>query len=129
MPTTPDELKYSSLTRIVGQNEDNAADVSNLKELEVADVLDNGGVYTELVLTTAGTAYELKVGALVKADRKMVEFIAVDNNVYYGYSNTVTTSNGIPCFKNQHFTRGVGSNTSIWFVSSSNNAKVRISEL
>jgi hypothetical protein len=129
MPTSVDELKFTSITRIAGQNEDYAADVTSLNEMKASDILDNGALYSVLTLTTAGVAYELKVGGSVKADRKAVEFIAEDNGIYYGYSNAVTTSTGKPCFKDQMFVRSYGPNTSVWFVATTNNAKVRISEI
>lgn len=129
MTTTTSELGYSSLTRIAGEDEQFAAKVTGLKELSTSDVLDNGGTNGVLTLTVANTAYELKVGGSVKALRKMVEFISQDNNVFYGYSNAVTTTTGLPCFKDQHFTRSLGPSTSIWFVSSTAGAKLWIAEL
>lgn len=99
-------------------------------EQKVVDGLRNGGVYGNLNLTTANTAYEAKVGATRLTDRKSLTITAFDDNTYWGYDNLVTTSTGTPIFKNQLiiFSIDPDSTFQIWLVSSSNNKNARITE-
>jgi hypothetical protein len=129
MTTSAGELKYSTLTRIASEDELYAARVNALAELLTCDILDNGGSDKVLNLALANTAYELKVGASVKAARKLVEFRLLDNNIFFGYSSAVTPSTGCKLFKNEHLIRSIGPNTSIWFVSSVADVNVWIAEL
>lgn len=126
-------LQATEAVRIVGSDasgvETNPVDATTDRELTIADRLNSGGLNGNLLLTTAGTAYELKVGASRKTNRKLVIFVPLGNNIYYGFSSSVTTSNGIPIFKNQSIMIPIGQVTEVWFVSSTSSVNVRIAEL
>lgn len=124
-------------------NENNEADSTNIADgidpsiknrvtltgdVSFSDGL-RGGVFGNLSLVTANTAYEVKVGASALVNRKSVTITALDN-VFWGLDNTVTTSNGIPLFKNQQIVFAIDANSpfEIWVVASSNNKDVRIVE-
>ena len=49
------------------------------------------------------TASELKVDASVLDDRKIITIQPLDGVVYFGYTNSVTSSNGTKVFKGQYF--------------------------
>ena len=98
-------------------------------DINVVDGLRNGGVYGNLNLVTGGTAYEAKVGGSALSNRKLLTITALDD-IYWGYSNTVTTSTGTPLYKNQQiiFAIDAASTFSIWLVASTNNKNARITE-
>ena len=106
-----------------------AVDVTATGDLEVSDGLTNGGVYGNLILTTGGTAYEAKVGANRLTNRKSLTITALDD-MYWGYDNGVTTSNGTPLFKNQQITFACDPKTTfqVWLVASASNKNARITE-
>jgi hypothetical protein len=92
------------------------------------DNLTAGGVQGVLNLTTANTAYELKVGANRLANRKLVTALSEDAVIYWGYTNSVTVATGSPIFKNQFYSWPMDDAGSIWLVCSSANKDVRITE-
>jgi hypothetical protein len=98
-------------------------------DLGVADGLSDGGVFGNLNLVTGNTAYEAKVGGSRLANRKNLTIIALDN-MYWGYSNTVTTANGTPLYKDQTiiFDIDPSSTFQVWLVASTNNKNARITE-
>ena len=98
-------------------------------DINVVDGLRNGGVYGNLNLVTGGTTYEAKVGGSALSNRKLLKITALDD-MYWGYSNTVTTSTGTPLYKNQQiiFAIDAASTFSIWLVASANNKNARITE-
>jgi hypothetical protein len=106
------------------------ASVSINGDVGVADGLSSGGVNGNLVLTTANTAYEAKVGGSRLAYRKSLTITALDD-MYWGYSNAVTTSNGTPLYKNQQIVFSVDPNDSsfqVWLVASASSKNARITE-
>jgi hypothetical protein len=109
----------------------NIASVSTHNDVGVADGLGSSGVYGNLALTSANTAYEAKVGGSRLAARKSLTITPIDATVYWGYSNTVTTNTGTPIFKNQ-FTEfcldPTDSSVQIWLVCGSASKNVRITE-
>jgi hypothetical protein len=129
-------IKDSSQTiSIAGINssgvETNFVDATANGDLGVVDGISSGGVFGNLNLVTANTAYELKVGANKLANRKLLTAICLDSDIFWGYNNTVTTANGFPLYRQQ-----VGiweldpqdSTTAIWVVCSQNNKNLRITE-
>jgi hypothetical protein len=99
-------------------------------DLGVADGLSNGGVFGNLLLSTANTAYEAKVGGSRLALRKTLMVTALDD-MYWGFSNAVTTSTGTPLFKNQQLTFSIDPNAStfqVWLVAGANSKNARIVE-
>lgn len=93
----------------------------------IADILDGGGVNANLSVST--TAIEVKVGTSRLPGRKLVIIQPKGNNVYLGFSNAVTSSNGIELFNNQNIVLPVGENTEVWLIRSSGTTDVRISEV
>lgn len=91
------------------------------------DVLNREGVYTEL--TVGLTAVELKVGGSVITKRQAVTMQPRDNNIYWGYSNSVTTTTGTQLFKNQFIMLPIGEEVSVWLIADGAGKKVRIGEL
>ena len=96
-------------------------------EAIVSDVLDGGGDQIELTVGT--TAIEGKVGGSPRVGRKYVMFQSKDVGVYYGMDNTVTTSDGIEIFKDQLLMIPLGENTTIYFIATGANKKVRFIEV
>lgn len=99
-------------------------------EQKIVDGLRNGGVHGNLLLVTAGTAYEAKVGGSRLSDRKLLTIRAIDNGTYWGYDNTVTTTSGTPLDSGQFISWEIDpdSNFQVWLVNSTNNRNVRITE-
>jgi len=96
-------------------------------EAETADTCNNGGVHGELTVGTS--AVELKVGALVLPLRKYITMTAKDNEVYWGYDNTVTTTTGTRLFKNALMVLPIGAGTTVFFIANVAGRKVNIGEL
>jgi hypothetical protein len=106
------------------------ASVSINGDVGTADGLSGGGVNGNLTLTTANTAYEAKVGVSRQAFRKSLTITALDD-MYWGYSNAVTTANGTPLYKNQQIVFSIDPNDSsfqVWLVASANTKNARITE-
>lgn len=128
-----DQLQASQSVKIAGANasgvESNYAQVANNNNLKVQDGLSNGGVYGTLSMTTANTAYEAKVGASRLSNRKSLIIIAQDN-MFWGYNNSVTTSTGIPLYKGQQLIFSIDSDSTfqVWLVASGNNKTAKIAE-
>ena len=107
------------------------AKVSTSGDVSVSDGIHSGGVNGSLSLTTANTAYEAKVGGSRLSNRKTLTIMSEDTDLYWGYSNSVTTSNGTKIYKNQFATFELDPNDSsvqIWIVSASNSKTARITE-
>lgn len=116
--------KASTTNRIIGENEDNIAKVSNNQELSIRDTHDNGGLDIIISLTTTPT--EGKVGVTPKAERKYVIMEALDTNVVWGFSNTTQS---FDLFKSQLIMVPVGPNTEIWFKMKTGTGDVAFGEL
>lgn len=98
-------------------------------DLTVSDGLSNGGVFGNLLMATANTAYEAKVGVSRLTNRKSLMITALDN-MFWGYANTVTTANGMPLYKNQSVIFNIDADSSfqVWLVSATSSANARIAE-
>lgn len=127
------DLQAAETVKIVGSSasgvETNAAQVTINGDIKTADGLRNGGAFGNLNLVTANTPYEAKVGVSKLSSRKLLTVHALDD-MYWGYSNAVTTSNGTPLFKNQSITFAIepDSTFEVWLVSGANNKNARITE-
>ncbi len=127
------DLQAAGSTKIVGSDssgtETNAVKVSSNQDLSVSDGLKNGGVHGTLTLTTANTAYEAKVGGSRLSNRKSLVITAQDN-MFWGYNNTVTISSGMPLLKNQVviFDIDPDSTFQVWLVASANSKTAKIAE-
>jgi len=105
------------------------AKVTTNQDLSVSDGLRNGGVYGTLTLTTGGTAYEAKVGGSRLAQRKSLIVIPQDN-MFWGYNSSVTTSTGIPISKDQPISWDIDPDSTfqIWLVASASSKTAKIAE-
>jgi hypothetical protein len=125
----------SQLTSIVGTDsngiETNYVNATVNGDLGVVDGISGGGVFGNISLTTANTAYEVKVGASRLTNRKLITVVCIDADVYWGYSSSVTTTNGFPLFKNQIATWEIDptdSSTQVWVVCSQASKNLRVTE-
>ncbi len=136
------ELQSAGATKIVGSttlgaetnpltvNADGSINVTdNGSSITVDDGLNSGGVQGQLTLTLANTAYEAKVGVSALSNRKMLIVTALDD-MYWGFSNTVTASTGTPVYKNQQITFAINpsSGFQIWLIASTASRIARIAE-
>lgn len=101
--------------------------VSTNAEMRSSDTVNHGGVNG--AITVGVSAVEAKVGASKLTNRKLLTiFHNGSNNLYWGYSNAVTTANGTQIFKNTMLVLPVGDGTSIWLISNIAGQDVRITE-
>ena len=91
------------------------------------DSLNRQGVYGEITVGT--TPVEVKVGASPLAHRGLVHILAKDNQIYWGYDNSVTTTTGTRIFRNQLVFLPVGPDVSIWLVANGAGRDAAIGEL
>lgn len=119
----------SNLTSRISDGTDVAL-VSTNGDLKTSDGLRSGGVYGVLTLTTANTAYEVKIGVSRLANRKLVLVHANATGIYWGLDNTVTTTTGFPLAANQSIEFNVDPDSSfqIWAVSGTNAVTVNVME-
>ncbi len=96
-------------------------------DLKTADISDNGGLNGSVTVGTS--AVEAKVAVSTLSNRKVLTISHNGNGkLYWGLSNSVTTSNGTQIFKNTMATFDVGPNTHIWLISDLAGNDVRIAE-
>jgi hypothetical protein len=89
------------------------------------DILNASGQYQAISCST--TAVEALGGGTILSNRKLVSILPTNGTVYYGYNNSVTTSNGTPIFTNQLFVISASANLHIWIIASAA-VNCRISE-
>jgi hypothetical protein len=112
-----------------GSDPTRKASVSINNDVGVQDGLTAGGVQGNLTLATGGVSYEAKVGATRLSNRKSLTITALDD-MYWGYSNTVTTSTGTPLFKNQQIVFAIDPDSTfqVWLVAVASGKNARITE-
>lgn len=91
------------------------------------DSLNDSAVYGTLSVGT--TAVEVKVGGSPLTNRKMVHMLAEDNQIYWGYDASVTTSNGTRIYKNQFVELPIGPDISIYVIANGAGRSMRIAEI
>lgn len=89
--------------------------------------LDGPGYNKALSVTT--TAVEVVYDTNPLTERKIITIQPLDGDIYYGYSDGVTTSNGSKIFMNQFFPIEVGSDLRVWIIASTGTVDVRITEV
>jgi hypothetical protein len=94
-------------------------------DLQVADLLTVGGANGAIVVSTSAVAACVGVSNLT--GRKSLTVLPTDGNIYWGYSNAVTTSNGTIVYKNQMASFQVSSNVTIWLIAAASR-NVRVTE-
>ena len=128
-----DSNNSAGITKIIGSDStgvETTPVASSLNgELTVVDGLSNGGIFGNLNLVTANTAYEAKVGVSALSNRKSLIITALDD-MYWGYDNTVSSTNGIPLYKNQTIIFEINPNSSfkVYLLATVNNKNARIAE-
>lgn len=127
------DLQAAETIKIVGANssgvETNAVNASANGDLTTVDGLRNGGVFGTLSIPTANTAVEAKVGGSRLVNRKSLVIIPQDD-MFWGYDNTVTISNGMPIKKDQVLIFSIDANSTfqVWLVASANSKNAKIAE-
>jgi hypothetical protein len=90
--------------------------------------LDGPAVYGALSVTD--TPSELKVGASVLGERKVVTIQPLDGPVYFGYDNSVSETTGVLVREGQYFPLEAGDSLPVWLVAESGDTvDVRITEV
>jgi hypothetical protein len=93
----------------------------------VVDIVNESGLFGSLTVGT--TAIEVKVGTNRLINRKSVTLYNDSNStLFWGYSNAVTTANGMPIFKGQFVEWSIGDNIPIFIIAGTANNNTRISE-
>lgn len=126
------ELQAAQSVKIVGADatglESNAVNSTSSGDLQTADII-NVGTGVQGALTVSTTALEVKVGSFPLSERKLV---TVYNNgtgtVFWGFTSSVTSTDGTPILKNQNAAWSVGDNQAIYLISASGSNNVRITE-
>lgn len=98
---------------------------SQNQNLFVADLLQTTGQGRAQSVTT--TAALLLGGASALTNRKVITARPTNGTIYYGYANTVTTTNGFPVFANESISFAVSTSTLVWVISAGT-VDVRVTE-
>lgn len=125
------DLQASGTVKVVGASssglEGTPVKSSLNGDLGVSDIVDNGGLHGSLSVST--TAVAVRVGASNLVNRKVLMF---HNNgtgtLYWGYNNTVNSSNGMPLKKDQFCVGDWGPGTTIYIIASSGTHNLRVNE-
>lgn len=88
--------------------------------------LDGPGVYGVITVTT--TPQEVKVGSSALDERKVLTIQPTDGHIYYGYSNTVSSTTGTKIHKGQWIQLEASDRLPVWVVSQGS-VNVRITEV
>lgn len=115
------DLQAAGSTKIVGSDttglETNAVGADSNGNLQVVDIINVSGQYRTQSVTTS--AAEALGAATILSNRKLLSITPTNGTVYWGFSNSVTTSNGTPIFKNQNIIFAIGSNVHIYLIAGS----------
>lgn len=120
---------YQSATPVllVGSPENGFIKSSANQELQTADISDNSGVQGALNVGTSAVA--ARVGGSNLANRKsLVVYNNSSNVIYWGYTNAVSSSTGIPIQKGQLVEWRVGPNTTVYLIAGSATNDMRVTE-
>jgi hypothetical protein len=90
------------------------------------DQINGPSFYGNLAVST--TPVLLKVGGSVYAERIEVIFRPIDGTVYMGFDSSVSSTTGIPVFKNEFVRMESGPLETIYLVTASGTVNVRIGE-
>lgn len=125
------EVQAAQSVKIIGASSSGAENTpvtaSNNGELQISDISNNGGVHGAITVGTS--AVQAMVGGSPLANRKTLTVFNNSNaDIYFGYSNTVTTSTGTPIFKNQFAEFDAGPSTNIWLIAGTAGNNIRVTE-
>jgi hypothetical protein len=105
------------------------AEIGPTSDLTVADGLTSG--LGPIVLIVGTSPVRVKVGASPANNLKCLQ-IVIKNDMFMGYSSSVTTSTGIPVWKNQIIEFAVEPKNptvfEVWLVASSANREAYVAE-
>lgn len=127
-----DDKQSSSTIKITGANtsgtESNYAKVSANQDLGIADSIDSG-LSINGVMTVGTTPVEAKVGGTTLENRKLlIVNNSSANTIYWGFTNTVTTVNGMPLLKGQEINWSIGSVQKIYLIAATAGNIIRSAE-
>jgi hypothetical protein len=128
--TFSDAGESDNVTLVDGTDPTKKNTVSVNGDAGTTDGLSGGGDNGAIILTTANTAYEAKVGASRLPYRKSLTIVP-EAKVFWGYSSSVTVANGTPLIKGQPLIFAIKPDSStfqVWLVASTNSVSVRITE-
>jgi hypothetical protein len=114
---------------IKGAGSSNIAKVTSAQELGSVDVMNGPGVHGTLTIGTSPV--EIKVGASVHPGRKLVSLAnTTSQTLYWGFTNSVTTANGTPIYKNQTARWGINDlpSAKIWVIAATTGNIARVTE-
>ena len=100
--------------------------VTSNNDATVVDRINTDGVEGEL--TVGITAVPIRVGASNLLGRKVVTAMPKENEIYWGYTNSVTTTTGTRIFKNQMTEWKAGPAKDIYLIANAAGKKVSITE-
>lgn len=90
--------------------------------------LDGPGIYKAISVTD--TPQEVKVGASVLEERKVITLQPTNGAIYYGYDNLVSSTTGTKLLKNQWLQLEASYHLPVWVVADTGEiVDVRISEV
>lgn len=89
--------------------------------------LDGPGIHGNINVTT--TPSEAKVGGSRLDSRSVITIQPIDGVIYFGYSNTVSSTTGTKIFKGQIYPMEASDNLAVWIVAESGTVDVRITEV
>jgi len=128
--TFNDGNESDNVTLVDGTDPTRKNKVSITGDASVSDGLKAGGINARLTLTLANTAYEAKVGVSRLSLRKSLT-ITANNNMFWGYSNTVTSITGTPLKKGQQIVFAIDPDAAsfqVWLVSTTAASAAQITE-
>lgn len=80
-------------------------------------------------LSVSTTAVEVKVGASALSERTVITIQPIDGDVYFGYSDSVTSLTGTKIFQGQVYPLEAAQSLPVWVVAASGTIDVRITEV
>lgn len=95
------------------------------QDLGVTDLLVSGGVQAAMSVGTSAVA--ARVGVSNLSNRKSLTVLPTDGNIYWGYTNAVTTSSGTVIYRDQQVTFAASDAVTIWLIAAASR-NVRITE-
>ncbi|MEO0271691.1 MAG: hypothetical protein ABIM30_01205 [candidate division WOR-3 bacterium] len=92
-----------------------------------ADILNYSGVTGNIVVGTS--AIEAKVGSTRLENRKvLVIYNSSNSTIYWGFSPSLTTTSGLPIFKQQTLTIQIGDALAIYLIANTSGNNILIAE-
>ncbi len=119
------EIQSAQAVKIT--DESTFASVQSNNYLQTIDYSNNSGTQNSLNVGTSAVLANC-TGSNLSNRKGLSVYNNSSNIIYWGYSNTVTTSTGTPIQKNELVFWKVGPNTNIYLISTTATNDVRITE-